>query len=115
MKTCPTCGRVYSDMVGVCPVCKTSLNSGRSASYPPAPTPRPTPTPAPTPASAKEEGSCFGWSVLGFFIPIVGLILYFCWKNEKPKAAKASLHGFFAYLIIVALYILLMVCVLSAH
>ncbi len=107
MKTCPTCGRVYSNMVGVCPICKTSLNDDRPA--------RPTPIPTPTPAPAKKEGNCFGWSVLGFFIPIVGLILYFCWKNEKPKAAKASLHGFFAYLIVVALYILLMVCVLSAH
>jgi len=113
MKTCPTCGRVYSDMVGKCPICQTSLNSSGSAPYQPTPAPRPAPSPAPTPA--KQEGNCFGWSVLGFFIPIVGLILYFCWKNEKPKAAKASLHGFFAYLIVVALYILLMVCVLSTH
>ena len=32
----------------------------------------------------------FGWSVLGFFFPIVGLILYLVWKDEKPVTAKAA-------------------------
>ena len=30
------------------------------------------------------------WGVLGFFVPIVGLILFLVWKDDKPKDAKAS-------------------------
>lgn len=29
-----------------------------------------------------------GWGVLGFFVPIIGLVLYLVWKDEKPKNAK---------------------------
>ena len=37
----------------------------------------------------KTQGS-FGWAILGFFIPIVGWILYFSWKNTKPGDAKMA-------------------------
>lgn len=30
------------------------------------------------------------WSVLGFFIPLVGLILFLTWKTTNPKSAKAA-------------------------
>ncbi|MFR2847242.1 MAG: hypothetical protein ACLTC4_08930 [Hungatella hathewayi] len=35
----------------------------------------------------------FGWGLLGFCIPIVGLILFLVWKGEKPKTAKANGMG----------------------
>ena len=35
----------------------------------------------------------FGWGVLGFFFPIVGIILYFVWRTSKPKTAKVALYG----------------------
>lgn len=38
----------------------------------------------------EPEGSKFGWGVLGFFVPLVGLILYFSWKKDRPKTAKAA-------------------------
>ena len=38
----------------------------------------------------KKEGSKFGWGVLGFFFPIVGLILFLVWLNSKKKASKAA-------------------------
>ena len=34
-----------------------------------------------------DSGS-FGWAVLGFFIPLVGLILFLVWRKTKPKSAK---------------------------
>ena len=37
-------------------------------------------------------------------IPIVGLIMYFVWKNEKPKAAKSALIFFFIHIGIVVLF-----------
>lgn len=43
-----------------------------------------------TPVTTAKEGSKFGWGLLGFFIPLVGLILFLVWRKEKRKAAKAS-------------------------
>ncbi len=34
-----------------------------------------------------------GWLVLGFFIPIIGLILYLIWSEEQPKNAKKAGKG----------------------
>ena len=39
-----------------------------------------------------DTGS-FGWAVLGFFFPIVGLILFLIWKTEKPGSAKQAGMG----------------------
>lgn len=32
-----------------------------------------------------------GWKILSFFIPILGIILYFIWRKDRPKAAKGVL------------------------
>lgn len=51
------------------------------------------------------EKSGIGWGILGFFVPLVGFILFHVWKNEKPKQANASgtgaLIGFIGTLIAV--------------
>lgn len=41
---------------------------------------------------SKDSGS-FWWGVLGFFFPLIGIILYFVWKNERPMTAKKLLIG----------------------
>ena len=52
----------------------------------------------------------FGWGLLGFCIPIVGLILFLVWKGEKPKTAKAAGMGALISVIIgVVFYILMFV------
>lgn len=54
-----------------------------------------------------DTGS-FGWAVLGFFFPIVGLILFLVWKSEKPVSAKQAGMGALASVIsTVVLWILL--------
>ena len=40
--------------------------------------------------TTEKEGSKFGWGVLGFFFPLVGLILFLVWLKDKKKAAKAA-------------------------
>lgn len=30
------------------------------------------------------------WGILGYFIPIVGLVLFIVWKETKPKDSKAA-------------------------
>ena len=37
----------------------------------------------------KDRG-CFLWGLLGCCIPVVGLVLFLVWRDEKPKTAKAA-------------------------
>ena len=40
-----------------------------------------------------QEGSGVGWLFLGLFFPLIGFILYFVFKKERPVASKQSLTG----------------------
>lgn len=49
----------------------------------------------------------FGWGFLGCWIPLVGLILFLVWKDNKPKSAKAAGIGAIVGVVIyVAFYII---------
>ena len=37
----------------------------------------------------KDRGG-FMWGLLGCCIPVVGLVLFLVWRDEKPKTAKAA-------------------------
>lgn len=37
-----------------------------------------------------QDNGGFLWGLLGFCIPVVGLILFLIWKDQKPKTAKAA-------------------------
>lgn len=37
----------------------------------------------------KDTGS-IGWAILGFLIPVVGLVLWLVWIDEKPNSAKMA-------------------------
>lgn len=43
----------------------------------------------PYPANNDDNSSPVGWCILAFLIPLVGWILYFSWKRNKPKKASA--------------------------
>ena len=38
---------------------------------------------------SNDDGS-IGWGILGFFIPIVGVILFIIWLHDKPKSGKSA-------------------------
>lgn len=49
----------------------------------------------------------FGWGLLGFCFPIVGLILYLVWKDNKPRTGKAAGKGALVSVIVsVAFYLI---------
>lgn len=54
--------------------------------------------------NAAEDGSSFGWATLGFFFPLVGLILFLVWKNTLPLRSKScgigALIGFIVGVVI---------------
>ena len=37
----------------------------------------------------RDRGG-FLWGLLGCCIPVVGLVLFLVWRDEKPKTAKAA-------------------------
>ncbi|OEB99974.1 zinc ribbon domain-containing protein [Lysinibacillus sphaericus] len=41
-------------------------------------------------------------------VPLVGLIMYFIWKNEKPVAAKSALTFFFISIGVIVLFYIVM-------
>lgn len=52
----------------------------------------------------------FLWSLLGCCIPLVGLILFLVWKDQKPKTAKAAGIGALVSVVLwVVFYILMFV------
>ena len=71
MAFCKKCGQEIPDNVAMCPHCGESQNS----------------------APAVDDPGGFGWGLLGFCIPLVGLILYLVWKDTKPLTAKAAGKG----------------------
>ena len=88
MKYCPMCGCTVEDTAAFCSKCGATLNTqtqngyqtytGNTGTYA-------------TPAS-QDTGN-MGWGVLGFFVPIAGLILYLCWMDERPKDARIAGKG----------------------
>ena len=75
MKRCNYCGASLHDETAVCPYCRTQQ---------------------PVCVAEVEEDddkSSFGWGLLGFLIPLVGLILYVVWESKRPLRAKSVGKG----------------------
>jgi uncharacterized protein YqgC (DUF456 family) len=73
MAYCQNCGEPVRDEQDVCLSCGTHLRNSKK--------------------QVVEEGSTAGYGILGFFIPLVGLILYLLWQTDRPKAAKSAGKG----------------------
>lgn len=62
-----------------------------------------------------NDNGGFLWGLLGCCIPLVGLILFLVWKDNKPKTAKAAGIGAIVGVVLcVIYYILIMVLGLGA-
>lgn len=99
MAYCPGCGNEVSDEQDVCLSCGKALNknSANSNAF----------------SNIADTGS-LGWSVLGFLIPIVGLVLYLIWKTERPKNAKeAGIGALTSVSIMVIIYIIILAAYIS--
>lgn len=68
MKYCKNCGKEIDDAAVICPNCGVQQEQL---------------------TSTTDSGS-FGWGILGCCLPIVGLILFLAWKNQRPKNAKMA-------------------------
>ena len=68
---CNNCGRPVDDNSTYCSNCGARLNPMHEQSY-------------------IEDKPCFGFALLGFFIPLIGLILFLIYEGKKPKRAKSA-------------------------
>lgn len=53
---------------------------------------------------APKDNGGFLWGLLGCCIPIVGLVLFLVWKDQKPKTAKAAGIGALVSVILSVLF-----------
>lgn len=94
MKYCRNCGKEIDDKAVICTNCGAAVEENLKKVV----------------SSEKDTGG-FGWGFLGFLFPLIGLILYLVWKDEKPITAKAvgtgALVGFVFEIIALIPYFLL--------
>lgn len=83
------------------------------------PPPQPSYPPHYEPRTNPDDRSSFGWGLLGFFIPLAGLILYLVWRTEYPLRAKSvgkgALVSVILYAVFVVLYIILGIALIGAN
>jgi hypothetical protein len=82
---CPSCGAKLTENASFCPKCGTRI----SAPQPP----YAQPTGYYQPYAHADDSPSGAFTALGFFIPVVGLILYLIWKDTYPQRAKSAGKG----------------------
>lgn len=88
MKYCPMCGCTVEDTAVFCSKCGAAVNTQSGYQTYTAGTGTNTYT-----APSNPDTGNMGWGVLGFFVPVAGLILYLCWMEERPKDARMAGKG----------------------
>ncbi|QVK18662.1 zinc ribbon domain-containing protein [Mycoplasmatota bacterium] len=68
MPYCSNCGKEVDRIQAVCLNCGVSTKQIRTG---------------------KDNGG-FLWGLLGFLVPVAGLVIYLLWMDQKPKTAKAA-------------------------
>ena len=84
MSFCTYCGAKVADDALFCPNCGASMSKGASSDashtggyFHTAP--------------RRDYGESVGVAILSFIIPIVGVIMFFVWRYDKPDFAKVGL------------------------
>lgn len=93
---CKNCGMDILNNANFCTNCGTKVDNNIEYNQP----------------SQNNEGSTIGWGVLGFFFPLVGLILFFVFKKDRPKASKTSgIGALIGFILGTVLFILLSIII----
>lgn len=88
---CKNCGRFIGDTATYCTNCGMKFDNSQN--------------------NDSKDHLSFGFAILGFLIPIVGLILFLIYENKKPKRAKSAgkgaLIGFITKIVISVILVIL--------
>jgi uncharacterized paraquat-inducible protein A len=96
MAYCPNCGATIHDEAVRCVHCNTNIYQPKTAIG----------------SSIRDEGG-FLWGLLGFAVPIAGLIIYLLWKEDHPLNAKAAGTGALVYVgLMVAVFLVYILMVI---
>ena len=76
MRYCSSCGAEVQEYSSYCPRCGSPLNNVNYNMQRPYPV-------------EYDTGGAW-WAVLGFLVPLVGLILFLVWMDTKPNSAKMA-------------------------
>lgn len=123
MAFCNNCGTQVADHINVCPSCGSAIYNYNNGAYqqpnmgyqqpyqqyPPYQQPYPPYQQQPYYGKRVDpnDAPSGGFAALGFFFPLIGLILYLVWKDESPLKAKSCGKGALAgFLVSVGLSIL---------
>lgn len=91
---CKNCGRLVDDTSSYCNNCGARIDNKPNA-------------------DASEDSLSLGFAIFGFFIPIVGLILFLIYEEKKPKRAKSAgkgaLIGFITEIVLAIILVILYV------
>ena len=88
---CAYCGKELKDSVNFCSYCGKEIKE----------------------SSVKKEKASIGWGILGFFFPLVGLILFLVWLKDRPLASKyAGIGALIKFLLYIYLTVILIIFVI---
>ena len=74
---CNKCGKKVDKDIKFCPNCGNTLEEKKT-------------TKKVENKDITDDGASVAWGILGFFVPLAGLILFLVWMNNKKKSAKAA-------------------------
>lgn len=133
---CKNCGQQVDDLALACPKCGTATTAQAQAPPPPQyqqpvyqqpnyqqpnyqqPVYQQPVYQQPYPAAPVNDVPSGGMKLLSFCIPILGLILYLTWKDQKPVSAKAmgkaALIGFILGIVVSVAYYIIVFVVIGA-
>lgn len=92
MKFCTACGKQLDDTAAFCHHCGTACGQPAAPQQPVAQQPAPQAAPQ-KPAPAANDAPSFAMALVGFLVPILGLILWILNKDTKPKEAASAGKG----------------------
>lgn len=94
---CKNCGTEIDDKAFVCPHCGVKVEEDKPA--------------------ASSSGAKVGWGILSWFIPLVGLILFCVWRNDRHDVAKVcgicALVSFILNILVSVLYYVIIIAAIS--
>lgn len=102
MAFCKNCGVEINEGTTFCPNCGTKQDNVGVTN-------EAQPQPQYTAQPQVVDNGGFGWGLLGCFMPIVGVILYLVWSDERPKTARAvGIGAITCVAIVIVCYLLIM-------
>ncbi len=97
MAYCKNCGTQIDDNAVVCPSCGVQQKELKNNA-----------------SNVSDDGN-IGWGILGFCIPIVGLVLFLVWQGDRPNNAKMAGKGaLISVLFSIVMYVIYVAILASA-